>query len=305
MKILSGPTRLLTAILVFAALITFSCKKEISQALSPQEEEQANVTSTESDAEAEDVFNGVFDDVMGVNNDVGLAGTGIFARSAVTNGSGDIARIDPAPPCLTVTHTATSTFPITYTFDFGTTGCTCADGHVRRGKIISTYTGRLTIAGSSATLHFVDFYIDSIHVENTTSLVITNTSSVDTLRYTVDVHAKLTKTNGNYSEWQSHKIISRISPNITASLQDYFKVEGSASGKVKRNDLLVGWRSEIIDPLIKRYICRWISKGKVRILRETLSPNSQWVGTLDYGLGLCDNLAILRVNGRDHQITLH
>jgi hypothetical protein len=127
------------------------------------------------------------------------------------------------------------------------------------------------------------------------------------LRYTVDVHAKLTKTNGNYSEWNSHKIISRISPNITASLQDYFRVEGGAFGKVKRNDLLIGWRSEIIEPLIKRYTCRWISKGRVRILRETLSPGSQWTGLLDYGTpnNLCDQYATLIVNGHPYNITLH
>src|SRR5678816_4155278 len=140
MKIQRSPAPILIATLLFAALVIFSCKKEMSQALTPQEEEQANVTSTESDAEAEDVFNGFFDDVMGVNNDVGVAGTGIFARSAISNGPGDVARIDPAPPCLTVTHTATTTFPVTYIFDFGTSGCTCADGHVRRGKIITTYT---------------------------------------------------------------------------------------------------------------------------------------------------------------------
>jgi predicted secreted Zn-dependent protease len=312
MKIQSSPTLFLIAFLVFAALINFSCKKELSQALTPQEEEQANVTSTESEAEAEDVFNGIFDDAMGVNNDVGLAGTGIFARSAISNGSGDVARIDPAPPCLIITHTATTSFPVTYTLDFGNSGCTCADGHVRRGKIIATYTGRLTTTvGASVTLHFQDFFIDSIHVENTTTQVVTNTSSlisstiIDTLIYTIDVHAKLTKTNGNYSEWQSHRIISRISANVTASLQDYFKVEGSASGRVKRNDLLIGWRSEIIEPLLKRFICRWISKGRVRILRETLSPTSQWVGILNYGPGTCDRDATLEVNNHTYNITLH
>jgi len=304
MKIQSSPAPLLIAILAFAALIIFSCKKELSQALTPQEEEQANLTSAESDAEAEDVFNGLFDDVMGVNNDVGVAGSGIFARSVTTTGSTDVARIDPAPPCLVVTHSTTSTFPVTYTYDFGTSGCACADGHVRRGKIITTYTGRLVAIGSSATTRFENFYIDSIQVENTTTHVITNTGSLDTLRYTVDVHAKLTKTNGNYSEWQSHKIISRISANIIASLQDYFRVEGYASGRVKRNDLLIGWKSEITLPLLKLYSCRWISRGRVRILRETLSPGSQWTGILDYGT-VCDRFATLTVNGHTNNITLH
>lgn len=300
---------MITTIFLFLAILVFSCKKETSQHLTAQEEEQANVTASESDAEAEGVFNGIFDDVMGVNNEVGIAGTGIFARSAVGNGPGDVSRGDstnPAPSCLilTIVHTTGTVFPIVITYDFGT-GCVGSDGHFRKGKIITTYTNRLIVPGSSATTHFIDFYIDSIHVENTTIHTITNISSLDTLKYKIEVHAKLSKQNGNYSEWHSTKTITRISSNITPTIQDYFKVQGSAAGKVKRGDLLVAWRAEIVEPLIKRFLCRWISKGTVRIARENLSANSQWIGILNYGDGICDNKAILTINNIPHEITLH
>jgi hypothetical protein len=88
-------------------------------------------------------------------------------------------------------------------------------------------------------------------------------------------------------------------------LDDVFKVTGAATGRVKRNDLIVGWRSEITEPLMKRFNCRWISKGRVRVVRDSLASNTPWVGVLDYGLGLCDNQATLTVNGNVHQITLH
>ncbi len=270
------------------------------------------MTATESDAEAEAVFNGVFDDVLGVNTDVGLGGTGVFGRNAASNyGSVDLAgRIDYTsllPPCLNITIASTnSTFPVTITLDFGA-GCSCSsDGHFRQGKIITTYTDRLLHPGAIATTKFEEFYIDSIRIDNSTTLTITNTGTPDRLQLTVDVSAKLSKPNGNYSEWHSHKVITRIEGNLTTSnpLDDVFKIEGYASGKVKRNDLVVAWKAEITDPLIKSFSCHWISKGTVKIARENLSSNSQWTGTLNYGTGICDKYATLTLNNIPHQITL-
>ena len=72
MKFLKKPTHFVIAFFLFIVLVIFSCKKETSQTLSPQDEQEANMAASESDAEAEDVFNGLFDDVMGVNSDVGI-----------------------------------------------------------------------------------------------------------------------------------------------------------------------------------------------------------------------------------------
>src|SRR5206468_3580640 len=124
MKFPRNPAHVLTVCLLFVLSIIFSCKKETSQTLSPQDEQQANVAASESDAEAEGVFNGVFDDVIGVNADVGMGGTGLFMRNQSGNYEiTDInARIDPAPSCLSVTivtsGNSSAPFPITITLDF-------------------------------------------------------------------------------------------------------------------------------------------------------------------------------------------
>jgi hypothetical protein len=314
MKFFSTRVRLLIAFFLFIILIIFSCRKETSETLSPQDEQLANVAASESDAEAENVFNGVFDDVMGVNTEVGMGGTGLFMRSMAGN-YGTTAtdartnNIDPAPSCLNLTiqksTSGTSPFPITVTFDFGS-GCYAPDGHVRKGKIITTYTDRLLHTGATATIQFEDFYIDSLYIENSTSFTITNTGTQDRLQFTIDIHAKLTKSNGNYTEWYSHKVITRIEGGLTITpLDDIMQIEGNASGKVKKNDLAVAWRAEISDPLIKKFTCRWISKGTVKISRENLSANSQWIGSLNYGNGDCDKFATLIINGITIQITLH
>jgi hypothetical protein len=86
---------------------------------------------------------------------------------------------------------------------------------------------------------------------------------------------------------------------------DIFSVRGTAHGKVKRNNLIVLWNSEITEPLIKKFICPWISKGRIRTIRQGLAQSSPWVAILDYGTGSCDNQATLTINGNTRQITLH
>src|SRR5437879_12877286 len=108
MKILGTPANLATPIFLLCVLIIFSCKKEHSDTLTPQDEEQANVAATESDAESEDVFNGVFDDVVGVNKDVAIGSTGIFGRTIAVNygpadGTGRIDNTTLLPSCLHTT----------------------------------------------------------------------------------------------------------------------------------------------------------------------------------------------------------
>lgn len=314
MKFLSTPARILTAFFLFATLVIFSCKKETSQTLSPQDEQQANLAASQSDAEAEDVFNGIFDDAMGVNSDVAMGGTGLFMKNApgnygATSMDGRTINIDPAPPCLNVTIATSGNlsapFPVTITLDFGT-GCAGADGHVRKGKITVTYSDRLLHPNAKANLQFEDFSIDSIQVDNSTNYTIANTGTQDKLQFTIDINAKLSKPGGNYTEWYSHKVITRTDGSATNTpLDDVMQVEGKASGKVQRTDLAVAWQAEITDPLVKRFVCRWISKGTVKIGRQNLSASSQWFGVLDYGIGNCDNRATLSLNGVTYQITLH
>lgn len=312
MKIRFSPLQLTLALFVFVLLIIGSCSKEKSNNEDPVQAEQASLASSESDGEAELVFNEVFDDAMGASDEVGMAGTGIFARAANTQ-PGDVARPDTLPPCVTVTVThlnPPNIFPERIVIDFGNTGCLCRDGHTRRGKIITEYTNRLLYPSAVATTTFDGFYIDSIKVEGTHK--ITNTSTLNTTppnrQFTVDViNAKITRPNGNYTYWNSHKVITQIEGLLTPGIpiDDVFRVEGSAHGQVKRDNLLVAWESNILDPLIKKFSCRWIVKGTIKTVRQATNVSPRWVAVLDFGTGNCDNQAVITINGVSHQITLH
>ena len=299
--------RLVTAVL-FTSVIILSCKKDESETLSEQEEQQSSLTASESEAESEAIFNSIFDDVMGTNNEVGLAGTGIFGGAAQTD-IGIAARpgnVDSLPACLTITVTrpTAAPFPVRIELDFGT-GCFIR-GHMRSGKIITEYTNRLIFPNASATTVFQNYKIDSISVQGTHK--ITNTSTANQRQFTVQVrNARLTRPNGNYSEWNRDRVITQIEGLGTPELHfdDVFSITGHASGTINRNGLVSTWESIIVAPLIKRFNCRWIVKGEVKIIRRNQSSNSPWIGFLNYGQGVCDNIATLTINGNTHQITLY
>lgn len=310
MKIMLRPIQTSLYIALLLSLLFAACTKEKSGSGSNNNdaiEEQVSQINAESDAEAEIVFNGIFDDVMGASDDVGMAGTGWYGRYA----SGSLIN-ERVQACYTVTITSLSPptlFPVRIVIDFGT-GCQGRDGRTRKGKIVTEYSARLIVPGATAVTSFEDYYVDSIKVEGT--LKITNTSSpVNTQPLTRSfkkevINAKLSKPNGNYIEWNSTKTITQLEGLVTPNLpaDDVFKIEGSSQGRAKRGNLLVAWQSTVEEPLIKKFLCRWIVKGKIKTTRANSTTNNQWIAVLDFGDGTCDRKATLTVNGRTIEITL-
>lgn len=303
MKKTSFLTRMMTAACMIALLIA-GCKKESSDTLSTQEEDQVAQFSAESEVESQFAFNDVFDNVMGVDNELGIGGVGIFGRVA---GDSRTQKTDSIPSCVKVTIVPLQpfVFPKTVTIDFGT-GC-LSHGHLRSGKITTVYTGPLREAGKSATTTFDNFTIDSFAVQGTHR--ITNTTAPASLQrqFKMEViNAKISKPHDNYEEWNATRLHTQIEGNATLLPgDDIFSITGNSTGKTKRGSLLVSWSSEIQEPLIKRFTCRWFSKGSVKTVRNGLPANTPWVGILDFGNGTCDNKATLTINGVVHQITLH
>lgn len=293
--------------LVFGLIIiaSSSCKKEDSPPTTQEKEEFAMATAA-SDAEAELVFDDVFDNVMGVSAEVGVGGTGIFGtlKPSVNAGTEVLSQVNrpDTTPCFIVTTTQISAnrFPLKVVIDFGSE-CLSRDGRNRRGKIIIVYTGRLVVPGNSATVTFEGYGVNGIRVEG--SYRITNTGSNGTRSFTIEVRqAKLTKANGNYSQWNSTKTITQVDGALTplVALDDVFRITGEANGAAKVGDKLYQWSTRITDPLIKRFACFWIVKGTIELRKGNAS-----VATLDYGSGVCDRKATFTVNGTAHEITLY
>jgi hypothetical protein len=278
-----------------ASLLLYACQKDETTTEDPATEAEtaASKISTESDMEAETIFDGIFDDAMGVNAEVGLGGTGLFGRLT-------------ACPTVTVTRpNAPAPFPVRVVLDFGT-GCVARDGHFRKGKIIHVYTNRLINAGAVVETAFDGFYFDSIKVEG--SHRIQNTTTLTSgPQYKINVtNGKLTKPNGNFTAWNSEKVRTQIEGVLTPLLpvDDVFKLTGAARGSNRRDTTLIAWNATITEPLIRNTNCRWIVKGIVRVVRENTNTGDRWAGVINYGNGTCDNIATVTINGVTYTINL-
>lgn len=293
---------LATAGLSFFLLLA-GCKKNNGSQLSAQEEELVAIDAMETETESQTAFSDVTDNVLGVNNELGLGGIGIFGRTTPTARA---EKVDSLPSCvqITITPLQPSSFPKTVVMDFGT-GC-ASHGHLRSGKIKTVYTGRLTEPGKSATTTFENFKIDSVAIEGVHKLSNTTIPGSNQRQFTITItEGKIKGRNGVYVAYNSTQVQTQIEGNGTLLPgDDIFRITGNSKGTTVRANKPYSWNTEITDPLIKNFTCRWLSKGIRKTVRDGLTANSQWVSFLNFGNGTCDNSATLTINGNVRQITL-
>lgn len=285
-------------ILLAGGLLFTACKKDSQE--SPLVQEEATIQSTQNDEEADAAYDEVFNTTMGVGQesgeDIGLtAGVGVFGRM---EGGSYTGRVDSAGQrCFTMTVLPKDkgVFPKTITLDFGA-GCLGKDGRLRKGKIITVFTGPMRVPGSKATTTFEGYKVDSVSVAGTHEVVNNSTSNNASLTVRV-IAGKLTWDSGRWVKWSTTRTTTQIEGNGTVffPLDDIFQITGAGAGE---NSFGRTWSHEIIEPLIKKFTCRWISKGVIRVTHNAKSA------LLNFGTGDCDNKATLTINGVDKEITL-
>ena len=287
-------TKSTLAFLLLGALTFTSCKKESSTA----SDETATVESTESNSEAEAAYDDVFDNTMGIGvesgEDLGITGSvGVFGRMESGSYTG---RID-SNRCFTVTVVPQTpgVFPKTVTINFGA-GCLGRDGKLRKGKIITVFTGKMKIPGSKATTTFEGYKVDSVTVKGTHE-VTNNSLSNNNIFTTKVIEGKLIWDSGRWVTWSSIRTVVQLEGNGTPNwpIDDVFSITGAGRGENSRGK---SWAHEVVEPLIKKFTCRWISKGVLRIRFNNTN------GILNFGNGECDNKATLTINGNVKIITL-
>jgi hypothetical protein len=280
-----------------------SCQKDDSTPAAANLETAVAASNAEAAQDAS--FNEVFDDVAGIDDatagdDLGIYGTsgdGIFSGQAA--GGNLDGTNQPRARCFTVTVTPRErgVFPKTVTIDFGT-GCEVR-GHLRKGKIITVYTGRMHVPGSSATTTFENFSIDSFAIEGKHTLTNATQPGGNQRVFTATVEgAKITNTNsGAWCAWSGTRTRTQVEGNGTPffPVDDVFEVTGNR--RVNCSDGK-SWSSEVTTPLVRKFTCRWFVSG---VLTINFTGGQ---ALLDFGNGQCDNRATLTVNGQNREITL-
>lgn len=291
-------------LIIALLLLMVSCQKDKSTNIDTTDMESLVTASTE-ELTQESTFNEVFDDVTGIDDATagedlgiyGIDGDGIFTGQATGNSIDQVNQ--PIARCFTVTVTPREkgVFPKTVTLDFGT-GCEVR-GHLRKGKIITVYTGRLHVPGSKAVTSFDNFTIDSFKIEGKHTVQNTTSPGSNQRSFTTTVeNARITNVNnGNWCAWNSNRTLKQVEGNGTPFFpkDDIFSITGTRSGECSNGK---SRKSEIIEPLVKKFACKWIVKGVVKI-----SLNNT-VGLIDFGDGTCDNKATLTADGVSRAISL-
>jgi hypothetical protein len=101
----------------------------------------------------------------------------------------------------------------------------------------------------------------------------------------------LTYSDGTSTTWNHTHTSTLIEGGNTPTHWDnVWSTTGNSSG-VNRNG--VAYTSTIIEPLIKKATCRWISEGKIEVTRDGNTSS------LDFGDGSCDRFATLTTANGD------
>jgi hypothetical protein len=303
MKTLSFNRITLNAIaILFFTLILASCQKENRFTESPAltEEEAANLSDESSQAEAS--FDDAEDIAFTAADEEGNAGGfGVEGRSASTEGRRFLpdffelrGRIGD---CATITVTPNdSTYPKTVTIDFGDS-CRGRDGKVRRGKMILHFTGPIRRPGSVVTLSFDRFYVNRAHIEGTK--IFRNLTVPPVHKWSIEVNnGRVTFPNGRGYRYEGTKTVTQIEGMLTGLVRDdVYRITGRSQTTYNNGTVVA---LTIVDPLIKKVNCHWISEGTLQI------RINDRVLRLDYGFpnnGNCDNKALLSWNnGNDQRI---
>jgi hypothetical protein len=298
-------TTWLLAFSLIGALTLSSCKKEESLAPQTQTEttetdpvqlaatQEVSAQEAETEAQFDDVFNITASmNTSQVGEDLGVRAnvSGLFELGSTSTTN--------TTPCFTITVVPNipGVFPKTVTIDFGN-GCLGRDGKYRKGKIVSIYTNPMSVPGAKVSTTFIGYQVDSFAIEGTHITENTSTSNMQGWKVVV-INGKVTNVNTNrWIKWNSTKNVLQIAGNGTPHfpMDDIYKITGNARSVNSGGHT---WTAVVTDPLIKKFSCRWIVQGTIRITRDGR------VAFLDCGDGRCDNRAVIIINGVRHVIYL-
>jgi hypothetical protein len=246
---------------------------------------------TEPDPELETTFKLTEDQAISesINDDANV----VFFEASVNSGlyrTNGTARTTNTLSCATVTVTPQNSFPKTIVIDFGTSGCTSADGIWRKGKINITLSDYLHNPGSVAVLTFDNYYTAGFKVEG--AITWTNTSTPNGISWTRQItNGRVIEPLGGY--YWTHSGTKNVTQTAGAStplnlLDDVYSVTGehivvNPAGKTRT--------VTITEALEKKTTCHNVTKGKMKIQGPT------HFAILDFGDGTCDNIATITIDG--------
>ena len=269
---------MMTALALFSF---FSCTKDTNPI------EQASADLVDDDAVTQDAYEDVsatVDNATLIMENLGLL-KGDFESGVVL-----------ADSCPTITI-STGTFPKTITIDYGT-GCSGFNGSTRSGKIIITASDRRTVVNATRTVTFDNYYFNGIKIEGTKEFKNLGPNSNQNIEISDKLtDGKLTLPDGKTIQRSFVHKREWITGWATKTIwDDECLITGTATGT---NINGVSYTNTIQTALDWKRVCEFIVSGSVKFERTGVEPV-----VLDYGSGVCDNIATVSRGSKTKQITL-
>lgn len=256
-------------LLMGSATLLSSCKKDNETPDGqPQEESQVAIDQQYAIALFDDAFDASGESMQAVN-----AGARVAAGQEI-------------PACARLTHDKDARL---ITLDFGTTGCTGANGVIRKGKIIIAYVGRYRELGSTLGLTFQNYTVQGNAVSGNFFLSGIVRNANDQLEYTIKVE------NGSVTFAEDGKTISldltrtqawTAGSNTPQAIADDAYTATYTGNIISKSGINYGIATTV--PLVLKVSC--LSTGYYTPVVGTVEfkPQTGPAWQLDFGTGTCD-----------------
>jgi len=197
----------------------------------------------------------------------------------------------PKTPCNVIITLDTTSFPRTVTVDYGNTNCDCNDGKVRRGKIITTYTGPYLAQGTLITHTPENYYVNDVLIQGTKTVENMGLNTTSQPYYQVEINGSATNPDGEVLNYTSSRIRTWVAGFNTLfdRFDDEYDITGTATGTFSNGG---GYSSETTTPIRVKVGCGFPVSGILQI-----TPVDRPVRTINYGDGSCDLTFTVTVNG--------
>ena len=195
--------------------------------------------------------------------------------------------------CPSITATLTSSFPITISIDWGTTGCTSAeDGIARSGMVTASLSGLMNVTNSVATFKFVDFVSNGNKITGVHRITYKGPNPGNNWpRYAIFTEAKIEFPDKKFITYRAEYIRLQSEGSATLAVaDDVWRIEGSSSGTTRAG---TSWTASYPSALVKKNSCQWFSSGSVLV-----TPLGEVPRTINFGDGTCDNKATLTIGDK-------
>jgi len=287
------------ALLVFFAFAFFSCQKndviQPSTDLSASQLKSATIAvndvaveSVSEEANYETYFYGEYEQMLRqLSREKGKNGN-------LMEGQGNMHYMNSQAPIVSIDNA--SGYPMKITIDYGKSTET-QHGMKISGKVVIDISGPKGTDGTTRTTSYIGCTIDSIGIAGTSTETFTGnntttskTTMVSDVNFTLANGTVISRAGNDIREW-----LKGLSTPLDRS-DDMIQITGTINVKSSTGD---NYSRVITNPLVRLGDCNNAVQGTV-----AYSKNGSVIATLDYGTGVCDNLANLTANGATVEIVL-